>query len=385
MKSDVQNVLALLRDPQGGDVYRAKCGLAPIRQQQLDDIAKRFSASNPDDSLTIGPSVYANVALGEYQGDEYSAQIWTSCLTDVFMIHYHGDLHNRAPAEIRLAPFLEIRSEQPLIRAMQKFDEGVTSQLRTLGWRRMLAAEYYEYCPSERISDLLYAGRALERDVNGWLDNEPLPDEMDSTVAPYYAAVLAHYGHDATARLVESTRDAFWVADIEALLHASGAAVERLSPTRYPSISWTADFGELHTDEFHGRFVTDVHVSKLAPTWYYTDRFAIKSPHPDALQEEFTGWTIKEIGYSRPQTNMVWALRSALETRGFTEIPDWCLWAYVPLPLALRGKRESALLGELLFRDVLDLFPHASRLEEEHMNRDLRLRAVRSEEPTTKA
>jgi hypothetical protein len=139
---------------------------------------------------------------------------------------------------------------------------------------------------------------------------------------------------DVDQRLALESQRQPWEAELEHLFaqHLDASAVRRTSPERYPSTSWTLDFGEVHNGTFHARFLTDIYVSKLAPHWHFWDRFVVTDPNPDASQAELRNGRQSEYGYTVKQTEVVAAISTWLAERGITLIDDRLLDHYVPSP-----------------------------------------------------
>lgn len=383
MNADNELTSALQRVLADRDLYRTRCGLAAARLRQIEEMAVAagvgvWSLDKP--APQPQPMVTATLPFEELSkeglGDWCRAEITTACIIDAFVVSYHASLDNRAPEAIRFDPTLNVDSRQPLVRSMAVVDEVIVPELRRLGWRQLSEEDLAAYCPGIWVNNSISVERALTVDIHGWLGDEPMLDVTPNEIVPYRAAVLALY-EDGAPRLTEVARHTPWAAEIEALLRASGGNVERLSPNPYSSMSWTVDFGEIQNGEFYARFFTDVHVSTLAPVWYFGDRFTVKSTHPESLRSELSDWKWGDYGYLIPQTDMIAAVTAALSARGFSHIDDWYLKFYIAGIPALKQCGDAVMLGELLFRDVLGLFPAAPRVEEEHIWRHIRHRVGR--------
>jgi hypothetical protein len=386
VKDDLKAVVALLRDPANANLYRERCSQAVSLKDKLESIARKVGIPiwrprqpNLDPRTHVGVSF----ELGKFANDgiaqKYRAHISAHCLTDVFTVNYSATIANCAPEEMRLDPFLQVNSKISLIESMKPIEDVVIPELERTGRRRLARDELIEYCPGLRANASVDVGSALEFDINGWLSGEPDLDETPNSVLPHRAATFAIYAVGAEATVSAAARETpLWVGEIEGILHrGSDARLERLSPEIYPSTSWTVDFGEVRNGAFHARFFTDLHISKLAPVWYYTDRFTVAAVHPESLQRELNGWMIGEIGYLVSQTDLVKAVTTKLGELGFSYLMEPQLGFYVPGLPALAGQREAVMLSELLFRDVFGLCPPAPRIEEEHPFRPVRPRVGR--------
>lgn len=382
MKNDLKSLVELLRDPAGAESYRERCRQAMALNAKLESLAQKTAIPlwqprrpNVDPrthvrlSFKLGSFVHGGIE------QDYRAYITAFCLADVFRVDYFATIANHAPEEVRLEPFLKSESRVPLISSMQLIENVAVPEIEHMGRRRLRPDELIEYCPGLRVHDSVDVGGALEVDINGWLYGEPDPDQTPESVVSLRAAALALYAEGAASRISAIAQQAPpWLNEIEGLLRGYGGRLERLSPEAYPSVSWMVDFGEIRNGAFHARFFTDLHISKLAPAWYYTDRFVVAAVHPDSLQPELNGWTIQEIGYLVSQTEMVKAVTAKLEEAGFAYLMEPQLGFYIPGLPALAGKRDAVMLSELLFRDVLGLCPPAPRVEEEHPFRWVRPR-----------
>jgi hypothetical protein len=365
MTPDIEQAIARLQDPSQRSWFRARCATWPERQRAFHStvaslglpmvpLSERLEDQRPDVWAWLQPSVYRDHQFRA----RYRTELQGSLLADVYEILYTCQVDNAAPTDVRLDPFCETTSRSPLLEVHALFEADLVPALARLGWRRMSIEEEFEH-----VDGLGMVRAALSVDVNGWLEGaEPLPPTDEAPIRSFLDAV---FKSDARS-VVDSAPD--WIHEIELIL-ASAGRCERLTPERYPSVSWTVDFGEQRNGTFEARFFTDIHISKLAPAWYYTDRFVLAHIHPQAIERELAGWTINEIGYLKSQTSMVASARSALARRGITELEDFYLWFQVAAP---RGGR--AQLGELLFRDVEGFASPAPRLESEGINRHLRPR-----------
>jgi predicted glycoside hydrolase/deacetylase ChbG (UPF0249 family) len=125
VKSDLNAVATLLREPANAESYRRHCDQAPAIEAQLESIARKTGipirqAREPNrDPRT---NVDVSFKLGEFmlEGIEqsYRAYVTAFCLADVFRVDYFATMTNHAPAEMRLYPFLKVDSRAPLIASM---------------------------------------------------------------------------------------------------------------------------------------------------------------------------------------------------------------------------------------------------------------------------
>jgi hypothetical protein len=366
MNDDIEHAIRRLRDPAGRAWYRERCARWPSEQRELHVVVAASGLAvkpvyAPADE--VRPDVWLHLVPLDYDRDgfraSYDVAIRGSIIANVVTIDYSATVANTAPGG--QAPTCRVTSTAPLVAAHAAIETTVVPALAARGWRRIGLAEQ-----DELVDGFGRAINVLERDINGSLDDgEPLPPPDRGHLAGYIERLARDYPTADAIRAVAATTPA-WHAELGDLL---GPHAVPIAPARYPSASWTVGFGDSRAGAFEARFVTDVHVSKLAPVWYYTDRFALAHANPDATTPELAGWMVDEIGYLAAQTELVTTVRGVLARHGIHELDDADL--RMPMPSPYGG---VAMLGELLFRDTLRALPSAPRVEVEGVDRNLQPR-----------
>lgn len=382
---DTSALRKLLDDPA---LYRQRCNRAAELQQQIERMAVAAGLGVFPGSEKPTPAPSVNISFRIPVDDDpkwhpdaydfYRCTMRVSCLVDVFKVEYKASIKNMSPMSIRDEEYLLVESQQPLIRAMAEVEDVLVPELERLGWQRPSLKQLAALFPGVRVNIPVTVERALFWDVRGWLDAEPVRDVLPLEFVPYQAIASTLYARGAEARLVERTKRESWASEIEMSLEDCGGRIERLSPEPYPSVVWSIDFGEIQNGMFHAHFYTDINMSVLAPVWYYTHRFTVKPTLAVSLMSEFHGWQCSEAivtrGYRKEQTEITKTLMEVFAVKGVAYVSDCLLGWYLEKLPALEGKRDAALFGELLFRDVFGLFPAAPAAEEEHVLRHVRHR-----------
>jgi hypothetical protein len=367
VKDAVKDALEKLRDPTQRDWYAQRCSQAPKHQAWLDEIAERVGGSvwKPRKvSNDPRPRFSSSITMPKYENGnfivEYNATIEASSIVDVFDVRYYASIVNCGPERGWVNPFLDVGSSVPFVSSLAGVEREIVPELERRGWLRMSREE-----AEKRVPEMGILFGVLRLDINGWLDDSnPMPPPDDSSIRSHRDTLDKLY-RDGAARIRKlAATTPSWIASLEQIFGHAGR-VDRLAPDVYPSMSWTVDFGVVENGNFRARFFSDVHVSKLAPVWYYSDRFVIAHDNPEATSRELADWGNWEIGYVQAQTAMISEVRKTFATLGFAELDSYEL----PFPVASPIGDGFVPFGELAFRDPLHVGAPAPRVEEEGIDR----------------